>query len=123
MMKILLVEDILHNAEIVRKIITAQGFEFLWAQNAEQGLQMALDNKPDLILLDLGLPDVDGQTLSVWLRGEPDLFGVPMIAMTAWPEETARTMVKAYNLDGYIGKPFRVQEFLKIIKSFLTDEE
>ena len=123
MRKILLVEDILNNAEIVRKIITSQGFEFLWAQNAEQGLQMALDNRPDLILLDLGLPDVDGQTLSVWLRGEPELIGVPLIAMTAWPEETARTMVKAYNLDGYVGKPFRVHEFIQLINSFFEEKE
>jgi len=118
--KILLVEDIANNANVVRKIVESLGHDFAWAENAENGLNMALDLHPDLILLDLGLPDVDGQTLSVWIRGEISLQKVPLIAMTAWPEETARMMVKAYNLDGYIGKPFRMQDLINLIEKHLS---
>ncbi len=120
MKKILLVEDIENNATIVRKIVESLGYAFYWAENAETGLNMALELLPDLILLDLGLPDVDGQTLSVWMRSEPSLRGIPLIAMTAWPEETARMMVKAYNLDGYMGKPFRLKELVDLIQSFVA---
>jgi two-component system cell cycle response regulator DivK len=73
MAKILYIEDFLDNATLVRRVLTGHGHEFLWAENAESGLEMALAEHPDLILLDLGLPDVDGQTLSVWLRAEPEL--------------------------------------------------
>ncbi len=121
MKKILMVEDIADNAAVVRKIIESQGHEFLWASNAATGLQMALDHLPDLILLDLGLPDVDGQTLSIWMRGEHALRNTPLVVMTAWPEEVARRMVKAYQLDGYVGKPFEIKHFLKVISPFLVD--
>lgn len=119
MAKILLIEDLNDNANLVRKILTSQGYEFYWANTAEVGIQMALEHQPNLILLDLGLPDMDGQTLALLLREEPSLKEVPMIAMTAWPEDTALKMMEAYRLDGYIGKPLSVQPFLKKIQEVL----
>lgn len=120
MKKILLIEDNKDNATLVRKILVANEYEFLWAQTANEGWRLAVLNQPDLILLDLGLPDMDGQTLAFLLREEPSLTKVPLVAMTAWPEDTARKMVEAYHLDAYIGKPFAIQEFLKKIKMLLS---
>ena len=120
MAKILLIEDINDNATLVRKAVQAKGFDFYWASNAKEGMEMALDIKPDLILLDLGLPDVDGQTLSTWIKDEKELWNIPMIVMTAWPEATALQMVQAYNLDGYISKPFNLKAFWNIIDKFIT---
>jgi two-component system cell cycle response regulator DivK len=120
MKKILLIEDIEDSANIVRKVLTANGYEFLWARTAKEGLQLAKEIQPDLILLDLGLPDMDGQTISFYLREEPSLSKVPLVAMTAWPEDTALKMVKAYHLDAYIGKPFVLKTFLAKIQSLLA---
>jgi len=120
MKKILLIEDVEDSANLARKVLIANGYEFLWARTAEEGLQVAKECQPDLILLDLGLPDMDGQTISFYLREEPSLSRVPLVAMTAWPEETALKMVKAYRLDAYIGKPFAIKEFLKKIQSLLA---
>lgn len=119
MAKILYIEDIEDNQTLVKKIVTAQGHEFLWAHTAEMGLEMALSDCPDLILLDLGLPDSDGQTLSVWLRSEPDLENIPIIVLTAWPEEVARHTVDAYGLDGYLCKPFSPHDLIRIINATL----
>jgi DNA-binding response OmpR family regulator len=81
---------------------------------------MALDNIPDLILLDLGLPDYDGQTLAGWMRAESVLDAIPIVAVTAWPEETAKKMVESYGFDGYICKPIlKVGEFVTKIDSYL----
>ena len=102
MTKILLIEDILDNAELVRRALSKSGYEIVHALDAESGLQMALDQRPDLILLDLGLPDYDGQTLAGWLRAESVLDSTPIVALTAWPEETAKQMVESYGCDGYI---------------------
>jgi len=102
MAKVLYIEDIEDNLTLVQKIISASGHELFWANNAEKGLDMAINNQPDLILLDLGLPDSDGQTLSVWLRDEPILENVPIVVLTAWPEEVARHTVEAYGLDGHL---------------------
>ena len=120
MAKILYIEDIPDNATLARRVLTARGHEFLWAQDAESGLEVALAEHPDLILLDLGLPDVDGQTLSVWLRSEPDLAHVPLVALTAWPEEVARKMVEAYGLDGYISKPFNMHHLHELVATLLA---
>ena len=119
MAKILYIEDIEDNLTLVQKLITSRGHEFLWAKNAEMGLEMALETQPDLILLDLGLPDSDGQTLSVWLRGEPTLESVPIIVLTAWPEEVARHTVNAYGLNGYLCKPFSLTKLMELIDAVL----
>ena len=119
MAKILLIEDIADNAALVKKAVEAKGIEFFWAHNANDGMKMALDIQPDLILLDLGLPDVDGQTLSTWIKDDKTLWNIPLIVMTAWPETTAQQMVSAYQLDGYISKPFNLKSFWKIIGNFI----
>jgi CheY-like chemotaxis protein len=120
MKKILMIEDIPDNAEVARKMLESGGYEVFHALDAETGLQMAQDIIPDLILLDLGLPDYDGQTLAGWLRADPKTAPIPIVACTAWPEETARSMAESYGCDGYIGKPLpKVNQFLSQIRSFI----
>ena len=119
MAKILYIEDIKDNITLVQKIVTSRGHEFMSAENAETGLEMAFELQPDLILLDLGLPDADGQTLSVWMRNDPSLETVPIIVLTAWPEEVVRHTVEAYNLDGYLCKPFTLTELVQTIDKAL----
>ena len=80
---------------------------------------MALNIQPDLILLDLGLPDSDGQTLSIWLRSEPALEKVPIIVLTAWPEEVAKHTVEAYGLDGYLCKPISLTDLIQMVEAAL----
>ena len=122
MTKILMIEDMPDNAELARRILASAGYQVVHAPDAETGLEMALAELPDLILLDLGLPDYDGQTLAGWLRAEPSVAATPIIAFTAWPEETVRKMAESYGCDGYIGKPIlRVNDFLAKIASYLKN--
>lgn len=121
MKKILVVEDIPDNAELVRRILSARGYEVFHASDAETGLEMAVAQQPDLILLDLGLPDHDGLTLAGWLRAEPALGQVPIIAYTAWPPDTAKQMAETYGCNGFIAKPIgSVKEFAEKIESYLS---
>ena len=120
MIKILLFEDILDTIDLVRKALSHQNYEVIHALDAETGLQLALTQRPDLILLDLGLPDYDGQTLAGWLRAEDILDDTPIIAFTAWPQETAKKMVESYGCNGYISKPIlKIREFADQVTSFL----
>lgn len=119
MAKILYIEDIPDNAILAEKMLTGRGYEFIWAPDAEDGLAMASDNRPDLILLDLGLPDVDGQTLAAWLRSDINLKEIPILVLTAWPEEVARQTVEAYKLNGYLCKPFKMDVLIKTIDAIL----
>lgn len=121
MKKILIVEDIPDNAELVRRILSARGYEVFHAADAEAGLEMALAELPDLILLDLGLPDHDGLTLAGWFKAESTLVEIPVVAYTAWPPETARQMAETYGCNGYIGKPIdSVRDFAEKVESFLN---
>jgi DNA-binding response OmpR family regulator len=118
MPKVLVIEDIADNAALVDRVLTSQGYEVFWAETAEAGLEMAERIIPDLILLDLGLPDYDGQTLMGYLRQVEVIDKTPIIAVTAWPLETARMMVTAYGCNDYISKPIDVREFIKKINSY-----
>ena len=122
MAKILYIEDIQDNITLVERIVKSRGHEFLYAKNAETGLDKAFETKPDLILLDLGLPDADGQTLSIWLRGDPALSEIPIVVLTAWPEEVVRQTVIAYNLNGYLCKPFSLTDLVNKIDSVLANK-
>jgi len=121
MPQVLVIEDNLDSARLFERVLTARGFEVRHAPDAETALQLALERRPDLILLDLGLPDADGQTLAGWLRRLPSLAHVPIVACTAWPEETARQMVSAYGCNGYIRKPINVTRFADQIAAFLPE--
>jgi two-component system cell cycle response regulator DivK len=124
MKKILIVEDIPDNAELVRRILSARGHAVFHAADAETGLEMALAEKPDLILLDLGLPDHDGLTLAGWVRADPTINATPVVAYTAWPPETARQMAETYGCNGYIGKPIEsVRDFAEKVESYLNSQK
>lgn len=118
MPNILLIEDIADNASLVQRVLTAQGYTVFWAETAEAGLAQANQQTPDMVLLDLGLPDIDGQTLVGYLREIPGLDKTPIIAVTAWPEETARMMVTAYGCNGYVSKPIDVRGFIQMVNGY-----
>jgi two-component system, cell cycle response regulator DivK len=117
--RILMIEDNPNNAMLVKRILEARAIEVTHAWDGETGLQMAMEQRPDLILLDLGLPDVDGQTIASFIRRVPNLEFIPMIAVTAWPEATAREMAKAYGCDGYITKPIDAKSFADTVLGYL----
>lgn len=117
---ILLIEDNAQHARLVRRILEPHDYCFLHASDGESGLQMAVEAKPDLILLDLGLPDLDGQTVAAIIKNTPDLARVPLVAITAWPPATAEPMARAYGCDGYISKPISARQFPSQIAAYLN---
>ena len=120
MTKILIVEDVFDNFELAHRILSSHGYDVIHAETAESGFQLAFQHRPDLILLDLGLPDHDGLTLASWLRADPSFRTLPIGAFTAWPPETAKQMAESYGCNGFVTKPIvKVKEFLAQMDSFL----
>ena len=119
---ILLIEDMDDNASLVLKVLKARGYEVLWANTGEKGLAMAAEHRPGLILLDLGLPDVDGQTLVRFFRNMPEIADVPIVVVTAWPEETARAMTEAYGCDAIITKPVDIHLLTDTVKQYFRGD-
>lgn len=122
MASVLIVDDNLEHVELIRRVLVACHYDVLAASDAETGLQMAVEHLPDIILLDLGLPDVDGQTLLGHMRRVPQLANVPIVAVTAWPPGTAPRMVAAYGFDGYISKPLKFSTLGAQIAAYLHSD-
>jgi DNA-binding response OmpR family regulator len=123
MTTVLIIEDNPDHVNIASRVLSAAGYEVITASDAETGLQMATAYHPDIIMLDLGLPDLDGQTLLGQIRRVPKLDDVPVVAVTGWPIETGSRMAKAYGFDGYISKPLNFRTLGEQIAAFLPDEK
>jgi two-component system, cell cycle response regulator DivK len=117
---IVVIEDNEHSARMVFKLLSRADFKVILAEDGETGLTAVFENRPDLVLIDLGLPDIDGQTVIALIRQQDDLASLPIIAFTAWPEETARSMATAYGCDGVITKPINTRDFVQQIKDYLS---
>jgi CheY-like chemotaxis protein len=122
MAKIIVIEDVADSANLANKILTKYGHEAQVASNGEEAIQYISANQFDLVLLDLGLPDVDGQTLLGMLRRNYGMEETPIIVCTAWPPDSAKKMAEAYGFDGYLSKPYRVVEFMEAVNKFLSEE-
>lgn len=120
MKTILQIEDNYANKKLVERILEPHGYRLLHAADGQSGVDLALEELPDLILLDMGLPDMDGQTLVALLRDSPELLNVPIVALTAWPVEIAGEMATRYGCNGCITKPIDVAEFAAQIATYFT---
>ena len=118
MRRILLIEDSLENTILVERVLETSGYEILHAMNGERGIQMAVEEAPDMVLIDIGLPDIDGHTVLTLLRQVTELEGVPLVAITAWPADIAQEMCQRYGYDGVIIKPISVRGFPRQIAGF-----
>lgn len=120
MKRILLIEDSRENAILVERVLEASGYELLHAATGELGIQVAVEQVPDMVLIDIGLPDIDGHTVLTLLRQVAELEGVPLVAITAWPADIAQEMCQRYGYDGVIIKPISVRAFPRQIAEFFT---
>jgi two-component system cell cycle response regulator DivK len=122
MKTILLLEDDPYEARLVIRLMEREGYRVLHTPHGDEGLQLALEQRPDIILLDLGLPDLDGQTVAALIKSTPQLSQVPLVAVTAWPPDAARQMAEAYGCDGYISKPISPRDFPNQIARYLKPQ-
>ncbi len=119
MVKVLIVEDNPYDARLMSSLLRKDGHEVFVAEEGGEGIVIARQEQPDIILVDMGLPDLDGQTVIALLRDDKAVGDPIIITVTAWPPDTARLMAEAYGSDGYISKPFKVRTFQAKIRSFL----
>ncbi len=118
--KVLYIEDAFEARLLVRRILQAEGYEVLEAENAHSALEVLSTDTPDLILLDINLPEIDGYTLTAQIRNMPKLEDIPILAITANAMHGDRERTIAAGCDGYIQKPIDVDEFPYIISRYLN---
>jgi CheY-like chemotaxis protein len=120
---ILIIEDNERNLKLVRDVLQFNGFQTAEARTAEDGLALASASPPDLVLLDLQLPGIDGMEAFRQLRGSPPTADVPVVAVTALAMKDDRERVLRAGFDGYLEKPISVRELPSQVRAFLTAAE
>jgi len=120
MATILVVEDHPLNMKLTRKILTSAGYRVLEASDAESGLAMARGFHPDLILMDIQLPDMDGLEATRKIKFDPNLCAIPVIALTALAMQGDEQRILACGCDDYISKPLKSGLLLEKITAVLT---
>jgi len=116
---ILLVEDNDNNRLLVRDVLQASGYRVVEASSAEDGLRMAAEQRPALILMDIQLPGMNGIEALRRLRADPDTRAIPVIAVTASAMTQDRRQILAAGFDGYQPKPISVKGFLQAVREML----
>lgn len=116
---ILYIDDEPTNRMLVKRILLAEGFQIEEAANARDGIQSATDNPPDLILMDISMPDMDGLEATQHLRTIPALADIKVIALTANAMTGDKERFLAAGCDGYISKPIDVDTFVDEISQYL----
>jgi CheY-like chemotaxis protein len=107
--RILIVEDNLKNRKLVRDLLQFHGYIILEAENGEAGVRLAYEHQPDLILMDVQLPGVDGQTAMRSLKSDARTIHIPIIALTALAMRGDKERLLAAGFDGYVEKPIDIK--------------
>lgn len=116
---ILYIEDNPDNRVLVRRLLFHEGYNTLEAENAEDAMKVLAESRPNLILMDINMPDVDGYTLTSRIKSMPEMANIPVVAITANVMRGDRERVLQAGCDGYIEKPIDVDNFLDQIAQFL----
>jgi signal transduction histidine kinase len=117
MPRVLHIEDDPRNRLLVRKLLTADGIEVIDAADGLEGVRLAISQRPDLVLVDLNIPGLDGYEVTLRLRGEASLGRVPIVAITA---EGERETSFAVGCDGFVQKPIDARNFARQVRSYLS---
>ncbi len=121
MKTILIVEDNEKNMKLARDILRAKGYATLEAVNGLDGVKMALEQVPDLVLMDIQLPDINGIEAFERIRGNAATAKVPVVAFTASVTVNDRSRIGDAGFDGFLGKPINLKEFLETVRRMLGE--
>lgn len=119
--RILVVEDTEDNRQIMRDLLTTAGYEVFEAEDGVAGVEAARTHKPDLILMDIQLPAIDGYEATRRIKAMPELAHIPIIAVTSYALSGDEERTRRAGCNGYVAKPFSPRKLLAEVRSFLPD--
>lgn len=121
--RILIIEDQEDNRKIMHDLLSRAGFELIEAVNGEEGVKLAQSERPDLILMDIQLPIVDGYEATRRIREIVELKSIPIIAMTSYALSGDEVKTREAGCNGYVAKPFSPRQLLAKVREFLPGEK
>lgn len=117
---VLIVEDNELNMKLFHDLLEAHGYGTLETSNGNEVMDLARTNKPDLILMDIQLPEVSGLDVTKWLKEDDDLKNIPVIAVTAFAMKGDEQKIREGGCEDYISKPISVTNFIEVIEKYLN---
>ncbi len=121
--RVLIVEDNPLNLKLVRDVLLKAGFDVIEARTGEDGVARAQDSQPDVILMDLQLPGVDGTQAMRTIKASPSGSGIPIVALTAFAMSEDRDRALRNGFDGYLSKPISVRDLPRQIAELLPERD
>ena len=115
---VLIVEDNELNMKLFQDLLEAHGFKTLLTRDGKQALKMAQEHRPDLIIMDIQLPEVSGLEVTGWIKNDENIKHIPIIAVTAFAMKGDEEKMRKGGCEAYIAKPISVTKFIDTVKSF-----
>lgn len=117
--KVLIVEDNELNMKLFHDLLDSQGYETLQTREGLQALALARQYRPDLILMDIQLPEISGLEVTKWLKDDEELNHIPVVAVTAFAMKGDEERIRQGGCEAYISKPISVMHFLEVVRKHL----
>jgi CheY-like chemotaxis protein len=119
---ILVVEDNRDNMNLMEYLLRAFGYTPLLASSGTKGIRLAAERNPDVILMDVQMPEMDGYEATAMIKRDPNLAGIPIVAVTAFAMVGDGDRILASGFDGYISKPITPETFVSEVEAFLPEQ-
>ena len=117
---VLIVEDNELNMKLFHDLLEAHGYDTLQTKDGMEALKLAREHRPDLILMDIQLPEVSGLEVTKWIKEDDELRSIPIIAVTAFAMKGDEEKIREGGCEAYIAKPISVANFLEVVERFLS---
>ena len=117
--RVMIVEDNELNMKLFNDLLEAQSYDVIQTRNGMEALDLARQHRPDLILMDIQLPEISGLEVTKWLKEDESLQRIPVIAVTAFAMKGDEERIRQGGCEAYISKPISVMSFLDTVKSYL----
>jgi len=118
---VLIVEDNELNMKLFHDLLEAHGFSTLQTRTGIEALKLAREHRPDLILMDIQLPEVSGLEVTKWIKEDEDIASIPVVAVTAFAMKGDEERIRQGGCEAYISKPISVSKFLETVRGFLGE--
>jgi two-component system cell cycle response regulator DivK len=119
---VLIVEDNELNMKLFRDLIQAQGYRTIHTSNGMEVVPLVREHRPNLIIMDIQLPEISGIEITQWLKADPDLKSIPVVAVTAFAMKGDEEKIRAGGCEDYLSKPISIGKFIATIKRFLEPQ-
>jgi two-component system cell cycle response regulator DivK len=118
---VLVVEDNELNMKLFHDLLEAHGYAIVQTRNGHEAVELARAHRPDLILMDIQLPEVSGLEVTKWLKEDDELRAIPVIAVTAFAMKGDEEKIRQGGCEAYLSKPISIDKFIETVKTYIGD--